>query len=230
MGRDYLPGAESTTLDIDGIMSRLADGDMEAIVELRVVAEGPVRSMVSRSFLSNGIRVDRDRLDDIVGDALLWIVEHASSWSPEFRAKPWTWAAKRIINRAYVALGQFTDDIDDVIELVERPTTERSTARTDDMDPIELLRQLGSERFDLQLLFEALTVVASERDQRVWLALLVEAANGNRSPAVTVAQEMELRRDNVRKIRQRVQERLLELATVDPRFTGLFRLQPLAAA
>lgn len=225
MRREYLPKAEKTTPEIAETMSRLAAGDMRAIVDLRAAAEGPVRAMVSRSFLANGIRVDRDRLDDIVGDAIVWIVDHADGWSPDFGAKPWTWADKKIINRAYLALGQFADDIDEI-----RDVADRSTGRADDADPIELLEQLGAEYLDVRLLLEALSTVANERDRRLWLALQVESANGNRSPAVTVAQDMGLRPENVRKIRQRVQERLLALAGSEPRFAGLFRLQPLAAA
>ena len=63
----------------------------------------------------------------------------------------------------------------------------------------------------------------------MWLDHLVEDANGNRSPAVTVAQTHGLTPDNVRKIVQRVREKLGELAETDEHYADLAHLVCLPA-
>lgn len=56
--------------------------------------------------------------------------------------------------------------------------------------------------------FEGLSETVSARDADIWLGIQLEKGAGNRSPAVTVAAECGLRPDAVRKVCQRVSERL----------------------
>ena len=54
--------------------------------------------------------------------------------------------------------------------------------------------------------------MVSDRDAAIWLGVQLEKGAGNRSPAVTVAAEHGLRPDAVRKVVQRVGERLDSVA------------------
>lgn len=206
-------------------MGRLANGDMDALAGLAAAATGPIRSMVLNAFQSDGIWVDQDRLHDIIQDSLLELVKLAPAWRADGGAKPWRWARAKLITAAYRSLGHFTDDIEDHLELVG----ENKAATMDDGEPLELLARLAADHDEIAILFDALGIVASDRDRQVWLAVHVEAANGNGAPAVTVAQDFGLTPQNVRKIRQRVQAKLLALAGSESRFAGLFSLEPLAA-
>lgn len=206
-------------------MTRLTGGDMDALADLAAAATGPIRSMVLGAFQSHGIWVDQDRLHDIVQDSLLELVKLAPAWRADGGAKPWRWARPKLVAAAYRSLGHFTDDIEDHLGLAD----ERGTPALDDEDQVEMLARLAAEHEEVAILFDALGIVASERDRKVWLAVHVEAANGNGAPAVTVAQDFGLTPQNVRKIRQRVQAKLLSLAGSESRFAALFSLEPLAA-
>ena len=73
-----------------------------------------------------------------------------------------------------------------------------------------------------------LDLVASPRDAAVWLSHADERATGNRSPAVTVAARFGLGEAAVRKVVQRVGQRLRALGG-DDRFPDLLHLPVVAA-
>lgn len=225
MGRAYLLQGETDSSTVEEVMARLCRGEMDALSDLAAVATGPIRSTVLGAFQSRGIWVDQDRLHDIVQDSLLELVKLAPAWRADGGAKPWRWARPKLVAAAYRSLGHFTDDIDNHVGLVD----EKSGLLTDDEEQIEILGRLAAEHEEVAILFDALGTVASERDRKVWLAVQVETASGNGAPAVTVAQDFGLTPQNVRKIRQRVQGKLLSLAGSESRFAGLFSLEPLAA-
>ena len=75
-------------------------------------------------------------------------------------------------------------------------------------EPREVLRSVAQRHPAARQLDEQLSEAVSERDADIWLGVQLEKGAGNRSPAVTVAAECGLRPDAVRKVCQRVTERL----------------------
>lgn len=209
---------------LEQIVAGVARGDADSIERFFALATPPVRSIALRALRDAGIWVDQDRLHDIVHDAVLELVRAAPSWRPDGGAAPWTWARPRLVAIAFEHVGIFADDLDDHAE-VEHP---EATASPIDRSLEDLLVDLAAQRPVLADLCTALSRVANDRDRRVWIELLWEESGGNRRAAITVAQNHGLSHANVRKIRQRVQNRLVDLSRQDE-FAGLAELPVLAA-
>ncbi len=193
---------------VDGMVA----GDTASILAFHEIAAPEVRSIVLRSLRAAGIWVDKDRLHDIVQDGLLALQRHIGSWRPDGGATPWGWARHRLVAIAFDHVGILAVDLDGVPE----PRSEQGST-SDDVDrcPLELLAELATTHPKVAELERALSATVSERDGRVWLDLLCEESGGNRSASVTVAQTHGLSHANVRKIRQRVRQRLTALSTDD---------------
>jgi len=127
---------------------------------------------------------------------------------------------------AYKQLGTFADDIDDHTELTDDGVV---GAGTETGDVIELFGGLRASDPILDLLGEALDLVANERDRRVWLEMLIESTSGNRSPAVTVSVNNAIKPANARKVTQRTSGKLINLAVTTSHFGPLLQLPALAA-
>lgn len=206
------------------LMVRLADGDLTAMTEFYELAEVPVRAKVAGILRDRGIRVDVDRLDDIVRDVLLELVRLSPGWNPHIGAAPWTWAAGKVAETTFRTLGLFTDDLPPEAEL---PVPGVAVVHDEDiMVSFELAAEISRSG---QALARALGVVANDRDHRIWLEFIGEKAAGNRSPAVTVAELYGVSQANVRKICQRVREGLVRLAEGDPQYESLLDLPSVAA-
>jgi len=207
-------------------MAALAAGDPNALTEWFQLATKPIRGMLIRTFQNRGIWICNDQLDDIVRDCTLELARLAPSWRPDGGAAPWTWAHRRLESFAFGKLGQFADDIDDMIDLTDEAFL---TPGLDDVDVTETIRGLGLQHPVVADLIQALSEVTSERDRRIWLEVLYEQSIDNRSPAVTVAAANGLSACNVRKICQRTRVRLIALASASPELQPILNLHVLAA-
>lgn len=208
-------------------MAALVEGEGWAVQAFFDVATGPVRGIALARFREANIWVTADRLDDIVRDLVVELIELAPSWRPDGGALPWVWARSRLWSLAFARLGPLADDIEDH-ELVADGSPAGGVGGHDG-SPVETLRQAARDRTDVTLLLEALDQGVSERDADVWLDVLSEQAAGNRSPSVTVAQQHDLTPCAVRKICQRVRRRLGDLGAAEARFAPLLALPALAA-
>lgn len=208
-------------------MAALVEGEASAIEDFFEVATPPVRRLALARFQEVGIWVSAGRLDDIVRDLVVELIELAPSWRADGGALPWVWARARLWSLAFARLGPLADDIDDHDLMTDvAPPVDRGAA---DEAPIETLRDAARKHAGAALLLEALDHGISERDATVWLDVLSEQAAGNRSPSVTVAQQHDLTPCAVRKICQRVRRRLADLGATDVRFAPLLALPALAA-
>lgn len=220
-------------------MAQIVAGDSSAIVTFFEMATPPVRGMVLARFQEVGIWVSGDRLDDLVRDLLVELLDLAPVWRPDGGALPWVWARSRLLAVAFAGLGVLADDLDDCHGLAAdsgrgvggpaATASASSEAEAGADGAIEVLRRAAHGRPQVALLLEALDGITSERDRAVWLDVLDEQAAGNRSPAVTVAQLHEVSPALVRKICQRVRDRLTDLGLSDRRFEALLDLPALAA-
>ena len=214
-------------VELPALMASLARGDLTAYEPFYKIAAGPVRRIVDHDLRSKGIRTDRDRLDDLVGDCLLELIRLAPGWRPDGGAKPWNWARRRLLRIAYEGLGLFADDLDDHLDLAARPICFTSVVDDEVLEAFELITELNRSG---RALGRALDHVANPRDKHVWLDVLHEQGAGNSSPAVTVAQNHGLTEANVRKICQRVRDRLMRLAKAEPEYAVLVDLPAVNAA
>lgn len=212
-------------------MAGIVAGDASAMATFFELATPPVRGMVLARFQEVGIWVSGDRLDDLVRDLLVELLDLAPVWRADGGALPWVWARSRLLAVAFAKLGVLADDIDDCHELADdRGQRLGATAAPGCADEtIDVLRRAARGRPQVALLLEALDGNTSERDRSVWLDVLDEQAAGNRSPALTVAQVHDLSPALVRKICQRVRDRLTALGLADHRFEPLLELPALAA-
>ena len=79
-------------------------------------------------------------------------------------------------------------------------------------EPREVLQDLARRHPSAHRLDRHLTANVTDRDASIWLGVQLEKAAGNRSPAVTIAADHGLRPDAVRKVVQRVSERMANVA------------------
>lgn len=75
-----------------------------------------------------------------------------------------------------------------------------------------MLRSAARRHPSAHRLEQRLTARVSDRDADIWLGVQLEKAAGNRAPAVTVGVDHDLEPATVRKVVQRVRERLEEVA------------------
>ena len=80
---------------------------------------------------------------------------------------------------------------------------------------------MGSTEPLVELLFEALELVLSERDRQLFLEVEVQQALGDRSPATTVGPMLGMQPAAVRQQYRRARLRLRRLAGTDPRYAPL---------
>lgn len=225
--------AASRRAQVGEVMARVVAGDSSAMVTFFDLATPPVRGMVLAKFQEVGIWVSGDRLDDLVRDLLVELLDLAPVWRDDGGALPWVWARSRLLAVAFAKLGVLADDIDGCFDLAD----DRGSSVGSPLAPVtscaegvvEVLRRAAHGRPQVSLLLEALEGITCERDRTVWLDVLDEQAAGNRSPAVTVAQLHDVSPALVRKICQRVRDRLTLLGRTDHRFQPLLTLPALAA-
>lgn len=203
------------------IMKNVASGDGAAIGRLHEVAARPLRFIVRSCWRDMTGRAPRaDDEESMVNGCVALLVELAPSWRPDGGALPWNWAYPAIRVLVAQEVGVLGDEIDDFVLDASEPR--QLGAHLDGSDAILLLRSHSDPR--LRLLAKALTVVAKPRDAEIWLEYNGELGFRNRSPAVTLATNYGLKPTTVRKIAQRVGERLARLAADDHRFDSVLDL------
>lgn len=199
-------GQEDLRAQIAAVMARLAGGERSAVWDLHVLLEVPVRHILRAEARRIDMRIGDEDLFDLTIDAAIDVAKLARSWKPE-GALPWVWARKRITRLVHDHVGQFTRELEDEhLEIEARPVLAAVP------EPREVLRAVAQRHPAARCLEERLTESVSERDADIWLGVQLEKGAGNRSPAVTIAAECGLRPDAVRKVCQRVTERLSAVA------------------
>jgi hypothetical protein len=216
--------------ELQRIMAGVVVGEGWAIAALFDVATPPVRRLLLGRFQEGGVWLSGDVLEDMVRDGIVELIDLAPSWRPDGGAAPWAWARQRLFAMAFTRLGILADDLDRHRSLPDEGSDLHLTVDATPPDaPLDVLGRLATDRREAALLVEALTGGISRRDQVVWLDVLIENEAGNRSPAVTVAQTHGLSPALVRKICQRVRDRLVHIGHSDDHFGPLLDLPVLAA-
>jgi hypothetical protein len=188
------------------VMARIVAGDRDATWDLHVLCEVPVRHMLRAEARRVDFRIGDEDVFDLTIDAAIDLAKLARGWDPE-GALPWVWARKRINRLVHDHIGQLTRELDD--EHLDLPEPEPTPPMP---EPREVLRSAAKRHPAARELERKLTAVATERDASIWLGIQLERGVGNRSPAVTIGVEWGLRPDAVRKVCQRVGERLEHVA------------------
>ena len=190
------------------VMLAIAAGDDGAIWDLHELAGPTLSALVRREASRVGVWLHDDDVFGITLEAAMELGRTARSWDPA-GALPWVWARKRLLALVQAHLGTFTRELDD--ELLER---EALPAAVPMDEPVAALRRLAERHDGARALQEWLEALVSPRDADIWLSFQVERDGGNRSPAVTIAVDHGMRPDAVRKVVQRVNERLAAAGSV----------------
>ena len=190
------------------VMFAIAAGEEHAIWDLHQLAEPSLQALVRREAARVGVHLGVDDVFDLTLDAAMELGRIARSWNPA-GALPWVWAKKRLLALVQAHLGTFTRELDDAALEREAPP-----AHVPMEEPVAALRRLAERHDGARALQQRLEQLVSPRDADIWLAFQVERDGGNRSPAVTIAVDHGMRPDAVRKVVQRVSERLAAVDTV----------------
>ena len=182
-------------------MAGIVAGDRSQTWRLHELSAPSVRPTIWREARRVGVFLTDDEVQEIHIDVTLDLARRAKAWSPD-GALPWVWARRRVLAAVHAHIGQFHDEVDDLAE----PETPEPVERID--DPLPVLRAIGAHDRRVTALLDLLTD-ASDRDIAIWLAHRLETQTGNRSPAVTVGADHHLTPAAIRKVVQRVNQRLV---------------------
>jgi len=191
---------------VEAVMARLAAGERGAVWELHDLAEASLARIVRGEARRIDFRITSEDVIDLTLDAAVALADLAPAWKPD-GALPWVWAHHRITALVHRHVGTFTRELDDAHLDIEAPLPLPAMD-----DPREVLRAVARRHPAAHALDRRLTATVTERDAQIWLGVQMERASGNRSPAVTVAVDHDMRPDAVRKVVQRVGQRLDEVA------------------
>ncbi len=188
------------------VMARIAGGERSAVWELHTLAEPALGRMLRAEARRIDVRIGHDDLLDLTLDAAIELGRLAPAWKPD-GAPPWVWARHRVTALVHRHVGTFARELDESHAEIEAPPAVAPVER-----PREVLRSLASRHPAARRLEQRLSTSVTERDADIWLGVQLEKAAGNRSPAVTVGVDHGLRPEAVRKVVQRVGERLDDVA------------------
>ena len=192
---------EDLTIAVAAAMADIVAGVDGATWRLHELAEPSLRRMLRAEVRRVGAWISDDDVYELTLDAAMALAHHAAAWKPGM-AMPWVWARYRIYGLVHDHLGTFTRELeDDMLEAEPVPAGGQVE------EPLAVLRSLAARHEAAQRLEERLVAV-SERDADIFLRFQIEKAGGNRAPAVTVAADHDMRPDAVRKVVQRVTERI----------------------
>jgi DNA-directed RNA polymerase specialized sigma24 family protein len=210
------------------LMAAMANREPEALSDF-ITEYRPTLATIMRGHLADmgWVYPPTEVIDDLVVDATLELWTLAPAWRVDGGAAPWVWASKRLRRLAASYLGQHSLVID---ESDPADTSSEQNAAGVDEDPVDLLRRAVGIRPDADVFADALRVVASDRDQRVFLDMIQEVAGGNRRPSITVAASWSMTPSAVRKVVERVRWRLNTLASVDDTYAGIVAIPALRPA
>lgn len=193
---------ENLQQQVAEVMARITAGDPRATWDLHALGEPTLRRMLQGEAGRVGAWLSDDDLWNLALDAAMDLAEMAGAWKPG-GALPWVWARPRITALVHQHLGIFTRELDETRHDQAVPPAE---IRVDRLRPV--LRSLATTHEAARELDDRLTEVASERDAEIYLGGLLERSESNPSPAVTVAADHGMQPAAVRKVFQRVGERI----------------------
>lgn len=211
---------------LERLMTAIADGDRAMIwafhemyeVKLRAIVTGHLRSMGRHDVVAESARVD-----GLVIDALMVLVDRSGGWEPG-GAAPWTWADHAIRSRIAAELGHrsvaLPDDDPERVPLVDQSVPVAVGAGVH----VDSLTSLADQFPPVGLLRDAFESVGSRRNQEVAWLFRVQKLEGDPSPAHTVAREFDISPDNARQIHGRHWNRVRSLVQADDRYAPLRRL------
>jgi DNA-directed RNA polymerase specialized sigma24 family protein len=214
---------------LQGLMARMAAGEVGAAFELHETLGWAVRASVGRIARSMGAHhLSAEELDGLTLDVCIELIKLAPSWDAEGGALPWVWANRRVVALVAAHIGQYGPSFDDALHgdvVADRGPTD------DDRPDEETLARLAETEPLVAVLLEALLAVTSERNLRAVLLYAVQQAQGDPSPSHTVGETLGLRPDNVRQIVHRTRRGLQALmARDDSRYGQLEQLAFLGLA
>ena len=192
--------------DVAAVMARIASGEREAVWALHDLAEPALARMLRAEARRIDFRIGDEDIFDLTLDAALDLAKLARSWKPD-GALPWVWARRRVTALVHEHIGTFARPLDDEHLDLEAPAWRPALP-----EPREALRTLARRHPSARRLDQRLTATVTDRDASIWLGVQLEKAAGNRSPAVTIAADHGLRPDAVRKVVQRVGQRMDDVA------------------
>lgn len=190
---------------VRALMARIAEGEDDAIWELHELAEGDLARIIRAEARRLDLRLEADDVWELTLDAVDALAEVAGTWKPD-GAWPWVWAHHRIRAVVHDHVGTFAKPLDDEHLAIEAPPPPERIE-----DPRAVLRR-AAERHPAARRLEQQLGRVSERDAQIYLGVALEKAAGNRSPAVTVGADHGLQPPAIRKVVQRVGEKLSEVA------------------
>ncbi len=208
-------------------MSALAGGDRAALWTLATEFDGELRGAARQRLLAMG-RLDLANDDDILAGLVIDIafLFHGCSWTADGGALPWVWAGRAIDRLVSETAGHRSTSTDPGDTPADGAGDEASVGVG--AAPDVGFDTLATVDPTVALLRAAIARVASERDQRVHIAYRTQHADGDPSPANTVAAMTDLAAANVRQIDRRVRAKLSTLVATDPEFASLKELAWLA--
>ncbi len=218
---------------LNEIMRRLAAGDDAATWTLCAEFGGVIGATMRRHLASMGMYVVADDdLQDLVAGACAIVRDVAGSWSPEGGASPWHYARGRLRTLAKEHIGQHAELLDDLKAAIHdaRIVLGRPEPRAGTEPPVDVVMAgLVMSCEPAALLDHALRVVnASERDRVLLFDHAWQEAEGDRSPATTLAPAYGMSCDSVRQAVSRLKRKLRVLVEADEEFAPLADL-PLIA-
>lgn len=214
------PSSDPPDVNVEAIMTRLAEGDTAAVFTLYEHHGHRVAGVVRRQLRRCGLdRVAPEDLRSLVLDACMELLAVAPAWRAG-GALPWWWAEGRI--RAVVNgwVGVHADSLDDHERTIEEvdayhpPTDEDTVAETfarlvDEVPLVGLVAEAARE---------------ARIDEAILLCLLdysIQQDQGDPSPAHTLAPRYGVSPDALRQRVSRGRRQLRAVVEDDPRFAAL---------
>lgn len=202
-------------------MMRIAAGDHAAIFDLFDDYRVRLRATVRRHLRACGVDApDPDDVDGLALEACLELASVATAWRPD-GAMPWIWAGSRV--RAVVVrhVGIHADSTDDRPTLVASIEAPRAAACTE--SPLDEQFRALAARCEIVRLFDAARCRAGLTDDELWayLRYRMQKAQGDPSPAHTVAPEYGVTPQTMRKRMSRATRRLQTVIERDPEYAAL---------
>lgn len=213
-------------------MSALAGGDCAALWTLATEFDDELRGAARHRLVRMGrldLANDGDTLAGLVID--IAFLFRNTSWTPDGGALPWVWAGRAIDRLVSETAGHRSAETD--ADEVSAAGSDRHAVPGASAGDGVAMSDVGFDSLaesdpTVGLLREAIARVASERDQRVHIAYRTQHADGDPSPANTVAAMTDLAPANVRQIDRRVRAKLSTLVDTDQAFAPLKELAWLA--
>jgi hypothetical protein len=212
---------------VEAIMARLAAGDTAAVFALAEHHGHRVAGVVRRQLRTCGVEVvGADDLQSLVLDACMELHAVAPAWKPG-GALPWWWAEGRIRGLVSRWVGVHADPLDEHTSHTEREAQPAAPSAEDSLTAA--FARLVAE--DPQVCFVAEAARVARVDDIALVCLLdyrVQQAQGDPSPAHTLAARYGTTPDAMRQRVCRGHNRLRRVVRTDPRFAALADLELVA--